>query len=263
MTRPASKADQPSSCVQETASGLRAWNIEVGNFFFRHRNAVFPVVFLLVVLTMRPRIIGTPSLDRLLILAGVLVAVAGEALRLVTIGFDYIDRGGKNRKVYASRLVQGGVYGLTRNPMYLANGMIAVGMTMLTGSPLTYVLVIPFFLFVYQAIISAEEAFLHKQFGRDYEEYCTRANRILPSFRGIREAFAGMRYNWKRSLKQDLSTIAGVLMGLILIPFCRTFFLGGWPAARAEAPSVLALSSLVGLLYGLLVFLKKRQRLFY
>ena len=225
---PAAESRPTEGSGPQTRAGLRAWNIEAGNFFFRYRNAVFPAVFLLVVLTMRPRIIGGPSIDRLLILAGALVAVAGEALRLVTIGFDYIDRGGKNHKVYASRLVQGGVYALTRNPMYLANGMIAIGMTMLTGSPLTYVLVIPFFLFVYQAIIAAEEAYLHRQFGRDYEEYCAKVNRVFPSFRGIHRAFADMRYNWKRSLKQDLSTIAGLLMGLILIPFCRVFFLGGW-----------------------------------
>ena len=247
----------------QTMTPLRRWNIAVGNFFFTYRNAVFPATFALVVLVLRPRVIGTPALDRRLVLCGVAVALAGEAVRLATIGFEYIERGGKNKQVYASRLVQGGVYGLTRNPMYVGNGLIAIGLTMAAGSPAIYAVVLPFFLFIYQAIISAEEAYLRRRFGEDYDRYCARVNRFLPSFREASRAFAGMRYDWKSAVRKELSTLAGLFIGLRLLPVWRLYWLEGWAAAKAAAPS--ALAAVLGILtgFGFLVYLKKLRRVFY
>lgn len=236
-------------------------NIAIGNFFFKYRNAVFPGIFAFMILVMRPKVmLGSWSLDRFLGQIGVLTALAGELLRLATIGFDYIDRGGKNKQVYASRLVHGGVYALTRNPMYVGNAMIAVGMTMIAGAPLGYLLIIPFFLFIYQAIIAAEEAYLRKRFGEDYDTYCKQVNRYLPSIDRIPEAFAGLRYDWKRAVKQDLSTIMGVLIGLVLLPFWRTLFLWGRRSAIDDLPQTLTLSLGIGALYAVLHDMKKRGK---
>ena len=88
---------------------------------------------------------GNPLADRALGVIGIAVALLGETVRLLTIGFEYIHRGGKDGRVYAGRLVKGGVFGLVRNPMYIGNALIASGMTMYLGAPLGYLLVIPFF----------------------------------------------------------------------------------------------------------------------
>ncbi len=78
------------------------WNVSAGHFFFRYRNAILPGLIVLVVVSMQPRIMfGNPPLDQALILIGALVALSGEVVRLATIGFDYIDRGGRNKQVYA------------------------------------------------------------------------------------------------------------------------------------------------------------------
>ena len=242
----------------------RRRNIAAGNFFFTYRNAIFPAIFVLAVPFLQPRIMwGGPGLDRLVTACGAWVALAGQWIRVTTIGFEYIERGGKHKQVYASRLVQGGVYGLTRNPMYAGNVFIALGVTMAAGSPLIYAVVLPLFLFVYQAIIAAEEAYLRHRFGREYDEYCARVNRFLPSLRRIPEAFAGMRYDWKSSVRKELSTMAGLASALILLPLWRTFFLRGWDAARLQAPARLSWWLGAIALYGLLVHLKRRRRLFY
>lgn len=247
-----------------TLATVRCWNIAIGNFFFRYRNALFPAVFLLVALTIRPGIIlGSPTLDRILPALGAAVALAGQMVRLITIGCDYIHRGGKDGQVYAQRLVQGGMYAITRNPMYLGNALIAVGMTMVAGSPIAYVLVIPFFLFVYQAMVSAEEEYLRNKFGRDYDEYCATVNRFVPFLHGVRQSFSGMRYDWKRALRKDLGTIVGLTMGFILLSVWRTYFLHGLAAAEAAALRVAYLVIGGSILYGLLLYLKKRRRLFY
>jgi protein-S-isoprenylcysteine O-methyltransferase Ste14 len=241
---------------------LPLWNIAVGKFFFRYRNILFPLVCVLAALMLRPRIIfGSLILDRFLLVSGVAVALAGQTVRLLTIGFDYIHRGGKDGEVYASRLVRAGVYGLTRNPMYLANGLIATGTIMLIGSPVAYFALIPFFLFVYQAIVAAEEAYLRDKFGKEYDDYAAAVNRFLPSLRDARRPFSGMTFDWRRSLRKDLSTVVGLMMGLILLPAWRNYFLYGWDSAKTTAITAIALSCAGGLIYALLLQLKKTKRI--
>ncbi|HEV8341360.1 MAG TPA: isoprenylcysteine carboxylmethyltransferase family protein [Candidatus Binatia bacterium] len=245
-------------------AATRSWNIAIGNFFFRYRNGLFPVVFLLAAIVLRPTVLlGSPFVNRFLIILGVAFAVLGELFRLMTIGWEYIHRGGKDGKVYAQRLVRRGMYGITRNPMYVANALIAIGMALATCSPVAYRFIIPFFLFVYQAIVSAEEHYLRNKFGAEYEAYCARVNRFIPLLGLIPEAFSGMRYNGRLALRHDLSTITGLAIGFIALPVWRTYFLEGLPAARTVAVRALVLSSTVGLLYALLLYLKKRKRFFY
>jgi protein-S-isoprenylcysteine O-methyltransferase Ste14 len=237
------------------------WNIAAGQFFFKHRNALFPVIFFLGVVFMRPRLmLASPTLDHFLIIVGALVALGGEAIRLITIGFDYIDRGGKNKQVWASRLVQGGVYAHTRNPMYLGNCLIAIGMCMCSGAPMAYLVLIPAFLFIYQAIMSAEEAYLRQRFGKDYDAYCCSVPRVFPRLRQVLRSFEGMSYNWKRAIRQDLSTIAGLLAALALWPVWRVYFLEGVDAAKAIAPRAIILALVVLGLYIFLHYLKKSGR---
>jgi len=241
-----------------------AWTIAVGRWWFRYRNALFPVVFVLVPLLTRPRVLfGDPRLDRLASGAGVAIALLGEAVRLLTIGFDYVERGGKNKQVAASRLVEGGIYAHTRKPMHLGNLLIAVGMSMVSGAPAAYLIVIPLFAFIYHAIISAEEAFLHHAFGAGYVAYCSRVPRLLPSLRGFRRTLAGAEYHWRRAIRKDLSTITGLLLGLICLPVWRVLCLDGSQAALARAPRTIGLVAAVLALYSALHALKKRRLFFY
>ena len=192
---------------------------------------------------------------------GMIIVLLGEAVRLVTIGFEYIHRGGKEGRVYAGRLVQGGVFGLVRNPMYIGNVLIAVGMTMFLRSPLGYVILIPLFLFLYQALIAAEEAYLRDRFGIDYENYCANVNRFAPRLDRIPQAFTGMRFDWRRSLRKDLGTVVGLMMGLILIPIWRTYLLYGWSVTGSTISFPLKLSLALTLGYLILLRLKKSSQL--
>ena len=250
--------------METFSRNLRSWNIAVGKFFFRYRNAIFPIIFTLGAITLRPVIImGSPALDRFLTYTGAGVALLGQAVRLATIGLEYIHRGGKDGQVHARNLVQGGVYGITRNPMYLGNALIAIGMTMLFGSPLGYLILIPLFLFVYQAIVAAEEAYLSDKFGREYEDYCSAVNRFLPALDRIPRIFSEMRFDWRHALRRDIGTVVGLTIGLIFVPVWRTFFLEGWDATQANAIRAIYLASVIGAIYLLLVRLKKTKRLFH
>ena len=126
-----------------------------------------------------------------------------------------------------------------------------------------YLIVLPFFLFIYQALVAAEEAYLRKQFGGEYDRYCARVPRWWPRLDRIGPSLSGLRYDWRRAVRKELSTLAGLCSGVLLLPVVRTYFLYGVEAAKAQGPRTLALELGVLGTYGLLVYLKKRQRVFY
>ncbi len=243
---------------------MTTFNSAAGRLFFRFRNAIFPLVFLLFLMGIRPRhLFSSPVLNRLAVVSGFALVFSGEIVRLVTIGFDYIDRGGKKGRPAASRLVNGGIYAHTRNPMYLGNILIPVGFTLASSSPWAYVTIIPMFLFIYQAITCAEEEFLRREFGAEYEAYCARVPRFFPNLRGLYDTLTQGRYDWRRPFKQDLSTIAWISIMLAAIPLWRVYFLKGPEAAWRRAPRTLWLEASILIIYGALVYCKKRKWLFY
>jgi protein-S-isoprenylcysteine O-methyltransferase Ste14 len=173
--------------------------IRVGNFLFHYRNGLFPLGYLLLFVPSR-RLFGD---DRLAALAGFAVALAGQLIRVATIGLEYIIRGGKNRQVYAKKLVTGGLFAHCRNPLYVGNILILLGLGLAADSLLFLALGMALFLFAYFAIVAAEEAFLREKFGAEFDEYCEHVNRFLPRLSGLRATMSGMRFNWRRVISAE------------------------------------------------------------
>jgi len=79
----------------------------------------------------------------------------------------------------ALSLVTTGVYGWSRNPMYLGLVLILIGIALLLGTS-TPTLVPPIFAFlVDQLFIQVEEERLAEQFGRDFDLYRQRVRRWI------------------------------------------------------------------------------------
>jgi protein-S-isoprenylcysteine O-methyltransferase Ste14 len=191
--------------------------IAIGQFFFRYRNAVFPLVMLLAVLAAVPQYsFGSHAMDSIVDLVGIALILAGQTLRVITIGYDYIRRGGRDGRVYAEGLVQGGVFAHCRNPLYVGNILMASGFLVVLGNTGLIIIGIPLVVFVYAAIVSAEEDFLSRQFGAEYADYCRRVNRWIPSWKGIRQTLAELDFNWQRVLVKEYNTIFAVL-GILLV----------------------------------------------
>lgn len=230
---------------------------DLGTFFFRYRNAIGPAVFIVAMAAGKPSYpLGRPDLNLLLDFAGIVVAQLGQALRIVTIGYEYIERGGRHRAVYASKLVQGGVFAHCRNPLYLGNIMLAVGIALMVHSALFYLLVLSFVALVYIAIVAAEERYLLQVFGDDYRRYCARVRRWLPCWAGWRDSVAGMRFNWRRVLVKEYNTLFVVPFALGLVKLWSDYQVQG----ASVLPSAHALGTAVALwlaAYLVVRFLKK------
>lgn len=173
--------------------------VTIGNFFFRYRNGLFPLVYALLIFKSEPLL---PDY-RVAALAGYLVALSGQLIRGITVGLEYIIRGGKHRQVYADKLVQGGMFAHCRNPLYIGNFTIVLGVGLASNSLLFLGVAVPFFLFAYWAIIAAEENWLRNKFGQEFDDYCARVNRLLPRLSGLSETLSGMQFNWRRLITAE------------------------------------------------------------
>lgn len=235
--------------------------IAAGNFFFRYRNLLFPVFVALAVVFFSPRFaFGDRTLDLWLDAAGAVIALAGQGLRMLTIGYEYIVRGGRQGRVYADDLVQGGVFAHCRNPLYLGNLLMISGLAVMVHSLPLYLVGIPFFAFVYTAIIAAEESFLRGKFGAEYEAYCARVNRIWPKWKGFRRSTAGMRFNWRRLAIREYGTLFGLALAIIGIRAMTLYEMLG-AEARPEILGLLWWLAPVLAAYLCVRYLKKSGRL--
>jgi protein-S-isoprenylcysteine O-methyltransferase Ste14 len=151
------------------------------------------------------------------IILGLFVTISGQAIRAATIGLAYIIRGGKDKKVYAEELVTTGIFSHCRNPLYVGNILMLLGVGIISNS-LIYVLVImPVFIFIYHAIVLAEENYLRNKFGESFNAYCKRVNRWVPSFSHIARTFKSMKFNWRRWILKEYNTQFVWLSGIALI----------------------------------------------
>jgi protein-S-isoprenylcysteine O-methyltransferase Ste14 len=81
--------------------------------------------------------------------------------------------------VTSNSLITGGVFSVSRNPMYLGMALILLGLALLLGSlsPFTIVIALPVLL--RQIYIIPEEQMLDETFGEQYREYCHRVRRWI------------------------------------------------------------------------------------
>ncbi len=236
--------------------------IRYGNFLFKHRNTLFLVILLLLLggfKPVAPR--GDARLDLYLDIVGLLVAALGQVIRAIVIGFAYIKRGGLNKKVYANELVTGGIFSHVRNPLYIGNILILLGLFIIHNNPWVYFLGLAYFLSAYAAIVTAEEDFLRGKFGPDYDEYCRNTGRWLPRLQGWRDTLGHLSFNWRRVLQKDYSSAYAWMMGaLVLIAYGRVRDLGE-ELARPALETLAVLGILLTLVFIAIRYMKKHRML--
>ena len=236
--------------------------VRYGNFLFRYRDALFPAVLLALFITFRPEYPrGDERLDNLLDAAGLAIALVGQALRVAVIGYAYIIRGGKNRRVYAEGLVADGIFAHSRNPLYLGNILILLGLFVIYNNPWVYALGIPFFLAGYAAIVAAEEAYLRGKFGPAYDAYTAAVPRWWPRLRGLRRSVDGMTFNWRRVVLKEYGSAAYWMAAAVVLLAADTLAHHPYRERAGYLNVLWACLALLVLGWGTARYLKKSRRL--
>jgi protein-S-isoprenylcysteine O-methyltransferase Ste14 len=235
----------------------------IGAFFFRFRNGLFPVIYLMGGLFVRPAFFaGNPKWDIIITVIGLIVAILGETIRCLTIGLVYsIVRGGLEGRVYAKDLVTEGIYAHTRNPMYVGNLLFALGFCFMYGTPWSYLAIFSFFLLVYVSIVFEEERFLSEKFGEKYDEYVRETNRFVPRLKGLSQTMRQHFFDWKKVISKEYGTLFVFGFGAYVLLVAKYRYLLG-PVGILGRPGHLVLYSIPFIiLYCVARFLKKTGRL--
>ena len=115
------------------------------------------------------------------LIIGFVIAVSGELIRLWGVswaGSETRTTGG----VGGTYLVISGPFAHVRNPLYVGNILMYLGLGIMSMSlfPYLQIVAILFFILQYQFIVKEEEGFLIKKFGSDYQKYLQNVPRFFP-----------------------------------------------------------------------------------
>ncbi|MEN3186969.1 MAG: isoprenylcysteine carboxylmethyltransferase family protein [Atribacterota bacterium] len=182
----------------------------IGKKLFPHRGIIWGFLGLLLFLFAHPQ--------RTFFIYGFLLIVFGEVLRIWAVG--YIRNYRKAMEEDVEELTSCGPYAYTRNPLYLANGVIGTGIVLLSG---LWWMVFPFwvvFMVLYGSIVRAEEVFLEKKFGHTYQNYKNEVPAFifrLTPYQGKKKPFA-----WEVVFQKEIITLI-TLSAIVLLFYLRGF----------------------------------------
>lgn len=178
-------------------------------FLFKYRSYTpIPLVPLLAILT---------KSTEAYFLAGAAIAALGEGVRIWALRHAG-PKTRSHRKIRVDSLIVSGPYSIVRNPLYIGNFILSLGIGVATGRPVLILPLVIVFVLQYAFIIRAEEEFLAQALGEVYRDYRERVPRIIPS-PGIYKA-GDRRFPFREILPRELNTITAAETVLAIV---------GWP----------------------------------
>jgi protein-S-isoprenylcysteine O-methyltransferase Ste14 len=152
-------------------------------------------------------------------LLGGALAIVGEFLRYWGVAYaGSLTRvtGG----VGAPEVIVAGPFARVRNPLYLGNIFLYVGIGVMSNALFPWLLIVAalYFVFQYYQIVILEEGFLRQSFGDAYEHFAVNVPRFLPRLTPFRdEAQAHQRPDWSGALRSERRTLQAFSLVLILL----------------------------------------------
>jgi protein-S-isoprenylcysteine O-methyltransferase Ste14 len=156
---------------------------KVGNWLFRWRS--YLPLFLAGIILTGMRNFEYPGnshyLDRVWELLCLAISFLGLAMRSYTIG--HAPKGTSERNTHsqeAKSLNMTGMYSIVRHPLYLGNLFCWLGVSMFPRVwPVSVIVILAFWIY-YERIMFAEEEFLRKKFGEEYEKWANKTPAFFP-----------------------------------------------------------------------------------
>jgi protein-S-isoprenylcysteine O-methyltransferase Ste14 len=191
----------------------------ISSLAFKYRSYT-PIPFLLLMLIFQQ---STP----LTLIIGFAITLVGELIRFWGVswaGSETRATGG----VGGTFLIISGPFAYVRNPLYVGNILMYLGLGIMSFAlfPYLQIVAIFFFLIQYYFIVREEEKFLREKFKEDYKEFCAHVSAFLPRlFPYKNPKVVQPPYNPKagfRSEKRSLQAFIGISLLLIILWMIRS-----------------------------------------
>ncbi len=168
-----------------------------------------PVPFLIVMI-----IFAAPT--SLTLLIGFITAFLGETIRFWGVSYA----GSETRTtgtVGGTHLVTRGPYARVRNPLYVGNILMYLGIGIMSNALLPYLQIIAliYFVFQYTVIVSLEEEYLSETFA-DWKSYSAHVHRFIPGFKKFR-SMDDMVPNFSRAVRSERSSLIALALLTVLL----------------------------------------------
>ena len=114
-------------------------------------------------------------------------------------------------------LATSGPYAFTRNPLYIGNFILGLGISVIANNIWLLIYYIIVFIFLYIGTIKDEEVFMKERFGQAFNDYVAGVPAFFPSWRPYKKA-EKKKFDIKQSFKNgEFIRICGFLILLIFI----------------------------------------------
>jgi len=136
---------------------------------------------LLLIIFTRPQIsFDSKIADVFFDIFGFLLALLGFLIRVIVIGCKKPGTSGRGTNIDVQEVVTDGMYQVCRNPLYFANFLMWLGLTIMWWEIYFFAVIVGFFAVEYFFIIKAEESYLSDKFGAVYDDYRKSVPAFLP-----------------------------------------------------------------------------------
>jgi protein-S-isoprenylcysteine O-methyltransferase Ste14 len=145
-----------------------------------------------------------------------IVALCGELIRILAIGYAADRTSGRNTKKQVAREInKTGIYSIVRHPLYVGNFFMWLGIALYTRIWWIVIVFVLIYWLYYERIIVAEENFLEGQFGDEFLQYTNSVSCVIPNFKTY--VSNQIRFRIKKVLRQENSSLFGLVIVFILL----------------------------------------------
>lgn len=138
------------------------------------------------------------------------VALAGMGIRAATVGRVPGGTSGRSTRSFGAEVLNTtGFYSIVRHPLYLGNYLMWLGPAMFVRSWTVLVMVTLGFWIYYERIMFAEEEFLRRRFGKEYESWASNTPAFIPGVTGWRPW--DLPFSARTALKREVSGLFGLI----------------------------------------------------
>ena len=184
--------------------------MDIRNFFFKFRSFTPIPIGLMIIYFARPTNSYLPM--------GTALLICGELIRIWAV--SYAGGETRTRNVGAPTLCSSGPYAFVRNPLYVGNMLMYVGIVLIAGAANIFLMVattFSFFLIQYSLIISLEEETLDNLFGENYVEYKKNVPAIFPRLSRWNSNDNRTPASLGKTIKTEKRTLQNIFLVLLLI----------------------------------------------
>lgn len=201
---------------------------QTGNWLFRWRSYLPLIVIGIFLLSLRgyEYPFNSVRLNHIWEVICLIISFFGLGIRIITIGHTPKGTSGRNTKTQvAESLNTTGIYSVVRNPLYLGNFFMGLGIALFPHLWwLTLIFILIFWLY-YERIIFAEEAFLRNKFGDEFLDWANQTPVFVPRFDQYKKP--DLAFSVRNVLRREYNGFFAVIVVLSILETVGDLFATG------------------------------------